>query len=75
MAARNFLITVEYVLKRHMGIRSEKDLKQKAFQIVSRAAAETESVRANIRDWLELDEADLGFNFWHSIAVFYHYYH
>jgi hypothetical protein len=34
---------------------------RKVLFTVLRAAAETETTRENIQDWLELDEGDLGF--------------
>jgi hypothetical protein len=36
-------------------------LEQEEFQTVLRAAGETETTQANIQDWRELNEGDLGF--------------
>jgi hypothetical protein len=38
-------------------------LEQEDSQTVLRAAGETETIQANIQDWLELDERDPGFQF------------
>jgi hypothetical protein len=44
-----------------MGFSSKKGLEQKDFQIVLRAAGETDTTPENIQDWVELDEGDPGF--------------
>jgi hypothetical protein len=36
-------------------------LEQEDFQTVLRAAGETKTTQENIRDWLQLDEGDPGF--------------
>jgi hypothetical protein len=37
------------------------EVRARDFQVVLRAAGETETAQENIQDWLELDEGDPGF--------------
>jgi hypothetical protein len=45
--------------ERHMEFKSK--IIARNFQTMLRAGGETETTQDNIRDWLQLDEADLGF--------------
>jgi uncharacterized protein YehS (DUF1456 family) len=52
MKSKNFCSQLGTYFKRHMG---------EDFQTVLSAAGDTETMQENIKDWLQLDEGDHGF--------------
>jgi hypothetical protein len=49
-----------HTLETH-GVQEQEELEQENFQILLRAAVETETTQKSIQDWLQLDEGDPGF--------------